>query len=144
MKLWRISNYADLSGIGGIKFAARWNSKGKPIIYATENPALAMLEILVHIDRLLLPDTYTLLEIQAGNHVKIEDIHDLKSNWYADENYTRSIGDKWLTVQTSAMLRVPSAVMPNSFNVLINPTHKDIERIKIIGIKKHALDFRLK
>lgn len=144
MILWRISNYADLSGIGGLKFPARWHSKGKPIVYAAENPALAMLEILVNSQRANLPDSYTLMTIEAPNSAQIENIFKLKLDWQFDENYTRDLGDKWLAGLTTPLLRVPSAVMPSSFNYLVNPSHKDAAQIKIVKHETHALDSRLR
>jgi RES domain-containing protein len=144
MILWRISNFNNLSGVGGLKFPARWHSKGKPIIYTAEHPALAMLEILVNSQRSNLPDSYTLLEIEAPNTAQIESISKLKSGWQFDENYTRALGDKWLTDVITPILRVPSTVMPRTFNYLINPLHKDSAQIKINKQENHALDSRLR
>jgi RES domain-containing protein len=144
MILWRISNYTDLSGVGGLKYAARWHSKGKPIIYAAEHPALAMLEILVNSQRTNLPDTYTLLEIEVPNTAMIDNVSGLKSGWQFDENYTRKIGDKWLASVSNPVLRVPSAIMPNAFNYLINPSQKSSALIAIIKIETHSLDPRLR
>jgi RES domain-containing protein len=144
MVLWRISNFTDLSGVGGLKYPARWHSKGKPIVYTAEHPALAMLEILVNSQRSNLPDTYTLLEIEAPNTAQIENISKLKSGWQFDENYTRALGDKWLADVMTPILRVPSTVMPRTFNYLINPSHKDSAQIEIINQDIHALDPRLR
>jgi RES domain-containing protein len=144
MILWRISNYADLSGVGGLRFPARWHNKGKPIVYAAEHPALAMLEILVNSNRTNLPDSFILLEIEAPTSISFENNTKLKSGWQFDENYTRVLGDKWLADETTAMLRVPSAVMPNSFNYLINPSHRDSSHIKIINHETHEFDLRLR
>jgi RES domain-containing protein len=63
MELWRISNYADLSGIGGVRAAGRWHSQGRRIVYLADHPSSALLEMLVHMDRDLIPSTYQLLRI---------------------------------------------------------------------------------
>jgi RES domain-containing protein len=144
MSLWRISNYADLSGLGGLKYPARWHNKGRPIVYTAEHPALAMLEILVHTDRSTLPDSYRLLEIEIGRGATMAEAFGLKTDWKTDEAHTREIGDKWLADQKSVLMKVPSAIVPNSFNILINPAHPDMDRIKIIRSDFHALDDRLK
>jgi RES domain-containing protein len=144
MKLWRISNDTDLSGIGGLKFAARWHSKGKAIVYTAEHPALALLEILVNGQQSNLPDTYTLLELEVPDATEIERISKLESGWHLDESYTRNLGDKWLASKATPLLRVPSAVMPRAFNYLINPSHKISEHIKIVGHDIHQTDQRLK
>lgn len=58
MELWRISNYADLSGEGGLRAAGRWHTRGKRIVYLTDHPASALLELLAHMDRDLIPSSY--------------------------------------------------------------------------------------
>ena len=55
MELWRISNYADLSGIGGLRAAGRWHSQGRRIVYLADHESSALLEMLVHMDRDLMP-----------------------------------------------------------------------------------------
>lgn len=144
MFLWRISNYADLSGVGGIRFSARWHSKGRPIVYTAEHPALAMLEILVNNQRANLPNTYRLLKIEAALTHLTDEVSKLKFGWQGDENYTRALGDKWLQEQASPLLRVPSAIMPHAFNYLINPEHQLSSEIKISKIEDHPFDIRLK
>lgn len=144
MVVWRISNYPDISGIGGLKFSARWHNKGAPIVYTAEHPALALLEVLVNSKRSDLPDGYKLLEILIPNHLKAGPMPFLKDGWQKDENYTRSVGDKWLRDQLAPIMRVPSVIMPNSFNYLINPEHPLFIEIKISKAENHTLDLRLK
>jgi RES domain-containing protein len=68
MILWRISNYADLLGIGGIEASARWHTAGRPIVYLAENPSSALLEILVHLeaDEEDRPDSYQILKVETA------------------------------------------------------------------------------
>jgi RES domain-containing protein len=63
MEIWRISNYAYLSGIGGVRAAGRWHSQGMRIVDLADHPSSALLEMLVHMDRDLIPPTYQLLRI---------------------------------------------------------------------------------
>src|ERR1700692_2672014 len=72
MEIWRISNYADLSGIGGVRAAGRWHSQGRRIVYLADHPSSALLEMLVHMDRDLIPPTYQLLRIDIPPDMKIE------------------------------------------------------------------------
>lgn len=144
MILWRISNYADLSGVGGVRFSARWHSKGRPIVYTAEHPALALLEILVNNQRANLPNTYQLLRIEAASTRLVDEVSKLKFGWQGDENYTRALGDKWLEDGTSPLMRVPSAIMPHAFNYLINPEHQKSSEIQISKIEDHPFDIRLK
>ena len=74
MELWRISNYADLSGVGGCRRPVD-GTRGKRIVYLADHPASALLEMLVHIDRDLIPATYRLLRIVASDTVAIGDRH---------------------------------------------------------------------
>ena len=72
MRLWRISNHADLSGEGGRVVGGRWHSRGRPVVYLAEHPALALVENIVHleIDPDDLPDTYQLIEVDLPDDVE--------------------------------------------------------------------------
>jgi RES domain-containing protein len=74
MELWRISNYTDLSGIGGMRAAGRWHSQGRRIVYLADHPSRALLEMLVHMDRDLIPTMYQLLRVVVPDDVGIEAI----------------------------------------------------------------------
>lgn len=94
MEIWRISNYADLSGIGGVRAAGRWHSQGRRIVYLADHPSSALLEMLVHMDRDLIPPTYQLLRIDIPPDMKIEVVtaSDLAGNWRTDTMTSREIG----------------------------------------------------
>ena len=148
MILWRISNYADLHGIGGLKASARWHTRGHRIVYLSSTPASALLEILVHleIEEDLLPRSYKLLEIQAPDDVAIERVDDpakLPKDWPKKLSVTRALGDQWLARNSSALLQVPSALVPHTSNFLLNPLHKDAGRIMIISVSQQRFDPRL-
>lgn len=107
MRAWRISNYADLSGLGGTFIAGRWHTEGQPIIYASEHPALAMLETLVRSDRLNLPAEFQLIAIDFPEN-GVEDVArdpvrpaDMKG----DEAWSRRRGDAWLRSKDSLRAR---------------------------------------
>jgi RES domain-containing protein len=146
--LWRISNYADLHGIGGLKASARWHTRGHRIVYLSSTPASALLEILVHleIEEEQLPRSYRLLEIQVPDDVAIERVEDwakLPKGWPKKLSVTRALGDQWLDRNSSALLQVPSALVPHTSNFLLNPLNKDAERIMIISVSREHLDRRL-
>jgi RES domain-containing protein len=70
VKLWRISNYSDLGGMGGLRNSGRWHNRGLPVVYLAESAALAMLEVLVHFSADAdddIPDNFQLLEIDYSN-----------------------------------------------------------------------------
>ncbi len=143
MHLWRISNYADLQGHGGLKYDARWHNKGRPIVYCAEHPAGALSEMLAHMDRSMVPDTYMLLKIMAPD--EIQPISAKISFDKLTENVatTRQIGDRWLAAGKSLLLRVPSAIVPDAYNVLINPLHPDAAKLKIVKRQHVPFDKRL-
>jgi RES domain-containing protein len=146
--VWRISNHQDLSGQGGLRAAARWHSAGRPIVYTASSPASAMLEIMVHLELSELenlPDSYQLLQIQVPDSLAIAEINSrsLNSNWRENLQTTRSIGDEWLRQFDSALLSVPSAIVPHTQNYLINPAHRDVKKIKIHAHGSYPFDFRL-
>ena len=144
--LWRISNYADLSGIGGLHVSGRWHSKGRPIIYTAEHPSGAMNEMLVNIAREDLPDNFQFLKIELTDDVLVEGIgpEHLPANWAQDRSVTRAFGDKWLAQQRGLALRVPSALVPETFNVLLNPAHPDAAKMRIVLTLKAGIDLRFR
>tara|TARA_B100000446_G_scaffold16724_4_gene14235 strand:- start:1240 stop:1686 length:447 start_codon:yes stop_codon:yes gene_type:complete len=147
MKLWRISNYADLKGIGGLKTGARWHNRGIPVVYLAESPALAMLEVLVHfeLDPSEVPDTYQLMEVEYSGRKGISrlDVSKLPDDWQEDLDSTRIAGDEWLVSLSSALLKVPSVIVPHSSNYLLNPRHPLASQAEIVGVKQHPYDYRL-
>ncbi|MFL0798454.1 MAG: RES family NAD+ phosphorylase [Cellvibrionaceae bacterium] len=147
MKLWRISNYADLKGIGGIKTSGRWHNKGIPVVYLAESPALAMLEVLVNFDLAPdeVPENYQLLEVEYNSRKGISRLNSdtLTDDWQEDPMLTKSIGDEWLSGLKGALLRVPSAVVPHSFNYLFNPRHEQAQHAEILAAQSHPYDRRL-
>lgn len=147
MILWRISNHATLDGQGGLKASGRWHTRGQPVVYCAPSPAAALLEILVHleIDVADLPTRYRLLRIEAAQEVSVERLapEALAESWREDLAVTRRLGDAWLGSGRSALLEVPSALVPETWNVLLNPAHPDHSRIRITTVSEHVLDPRL-
>ena len=144
MELWRISNYADLSGIGGLRAAGRWHSQGRRIVYLADHSSSALLEMLVHMDRDLMPTTYQLLRIVVPADTAIETIDvELPPDWRSQTLTSREIGDRWLDRSASALLRVPSAVSAKGNNYLLNPEHPDAAKIAVAEIIKAPFDPRL-
>jgi len=146
--LWRISNHADLTGRGGLRAGARWHSKGRQIVYCTEAPTGALLEALVHLEVESLdelPRTYQLLRIAFPARAAVEEVSfaALPSDWKRRTLLTRSIGDAWLAAGRTVALRVPSAVSPHAFNVLINPGLLAGTGIRIVAKSRHPFDTRL-
>jgi RES domain-containing protein len=143
--LWRISNFPSLEGVGGLLAPGRWHNAGRPILYAAETPAGALLEILAHLDLEDLPDDYQLIEIVGSEKASIETVEEALSpdNWRDDLATTRKIGDEWLASGRSLLLRVPSALAPLTSNWLINPRHEDVATARIARAIRFPPDERL-
>jgi RES domain-containing protein len=147
MILWRVSNYQSLDGVGGLYVSGRWHTKGHPVVYCTLNPATALLETLVHIeidseDR---PERFQVLRIEGPESLSIEKVEAdlLAPNWTVDMNATQAIGDHWLSEKHSLLLQVPSVLVPETWNVLVNPLHVEINLLKIIAMYEHPFESRL-
>lgn len=145
MILWRISNYTDLNGFGGLQANGRWHDTGHRVVYLADHPASCMLEMIVHIDLEFFPSTYQLLKVEVPDSVSTmdADIASFPSDWKTNEEYTHALGSKWLTQAPSALLSVPSALIDGGNNYLLNPLHPDAQLCKILEAKLHPLDARL-
>lgn len=147
MILWRISNHLSLAGDGGLRASGRWHARGRRAVYCAENPAAALIEILVHFEIEIrdLPARYRLLKLEVPDDVRVERVllDELPRDWPEKPEATRSIGDAWLATGSTALLTVPSAIVPETLNVLLNPAHQDAKRIVIVQASEHVIDPRL-
>ena len=147
LTLWRISNHADLTGAGGMIASARWHTAGRPVVYLAETPAGALLEVLVHLelDEAHRPATYQLLKIEAKDDLRSGevDLASVSQNWITNEAETQAKGDAWLRDGSTALLRVPSAIVPDTWNWLLNPRHPEASRLRIMAARNNAFDPRL-
>jgi RES domain-containing protein len=111
---------------------ARWNSRGRHIIYAAEHYATALLEKAAQLNSLKLPRTLVFVRIDVPEDVSVEDVRpeDL-AGWDSDsKNVSRAFGDRWYDEQRSAVLLVPSLAAPGiERNVLINQRHPQFGRL---------------
>ena len=147
MRLWRISNHASLSGDGGLHASGRWHARGRRVVYLADHPAAALLEVMVHleIDAEDLPTHYQLLGVEVPDDVASDELDEstLPAAWRERVAETRARGDDWLRAATASLLRVPSAIVPESANYLLNPAHADATRIGIASTRRAAFDPRL-
>lgn len=127
--------------------AARWNSNGCFMLYTASTRALACLENMVHRRSIGADDLFrvTLIKIPDDLEVKRIDKRTLPANWQEYINYTscQSIGDAWLKENKTAVLQVPSAIITEEYNYLINPQHPDFVRIQVHSIEHFTFDERL-
>lgn len=143
MIFWRISAFSDLSGRGGLFASGRWHHAGRQVVYLTETPAAAMLEVLVHleVDPEDVPDSLKLLRVQIPDNASTRTITELPDQWEDVVSHTRSLGDTWLAEGQSLLLSVPSAIMPHTNNVLFNPLHPEATQATL-SVETLRLDHR--
>jgi RES domain-containing protein len=126
------------SGEGARRYGGRWNSPGIAIVFTAQSLALAALEILVHVDSEKLLAKYLAIPVTIEEnlviHLDASEELNLPRNWHAQpaSMATRHLGDKWAREGNSAVLRVPSAVIPSESNFLLNPAHADFNKL-IVG-----------
>ena len=153
--VWRVATDTrfyeadDLTGAGAKATGGRWNEPGVGLVYASETRALACLETVVHLKAGSLPLNRYLVEIAIPDEVwtsaEIRDAADLPVGWEAEPAGRASIqfGSEWVRTLRSALLVVPSAIVPEETNVLINPAHADSRRIGARNIRRWLYDPRL-
>lgn len=131
-----------------MRSSGRWHTAGHRIVYLAETPSGAMLEILAHLEIGLnddIPQNYQILKVHAEKENIGFDIPiaDLGKVWANRLDLTRAIGDTWLREKKSALLRVPSAIMPETWNWLLNPLHTEAASVKVILATSYPYDARL-
>lgn len=148
--LWRLvtARFADtaFSGEGARLYGGRWNRKGVPMVYTAASQSLAMLEILVQDEPLRA--RYVMIPATLPKRFKTEQIElaELPAQWNAPANraHLQALGSDWITRGSSAVLAVPSAVIPAELNYLINPRHPDFAKIEIGPPQEFVTDLRLR
>ncbi len=140
MRVWRLTRKqhldAALTGEGARRFGGRWNGRGVPIVYASESLELALLEALVHIDVEVLPRDYWQVSFDVPDGLIAKPPPRLPKGWDALPPYrpgVQKIGDAWAKSGGSLALRVPASVLPERFNVLLNPAHPDIGQVREVS-----------
>ena len=144
--VWRVANerYPPLDGEGARLAGGRWNSPGRPAVYTSESLALCLAESLVHITGSL-PISYVRFKIEIPDDAtEYVDLTKLKSGWKEDLIYTRRIGDRWLRDRRSLALAVPSVVLAESINVILNPLHPRGAELRVIDQQPFTFDPRLR
>ncbi len=148
MLVYRIANCRyinDLSGKGAAMYGGRWNSKDVYMLYTAESAALALLETIVHIGRI--PEQgFCMITIQLpDDKIEITDIDKLPANWHKNPapDGLKMIGDNFITASKKLTMKVPSVIMPEGYNLLINTHHHEFKKVKIINSRTLTIDDRL-
>lgn len=154
MKVYRVEREkylnTTLSGTGAsMSKGYRWNSLNTKVVYTAESRALATLEVSVHLDLAEdLPNDRFYIEIEIPDNIAIQEvkIEDLPADWDSKPPNitTQIIGDDFVLENGAAILKVPSSIIPQEYNYLINPDHPDAKKIKIATKTAMEFDSRFK
>lgn len=138
-----------IAGTGGLYSAGRWHSAGKRVVYVSQNLSLAAHEIIVHypqrkhglkfvMSEIKIPDTLVMALVAFG-------VKTLPAGWDSQppRHASQAIGDSWLRAKASAVLEVPSVIIPGEFNYLLDPDHPDFRAIKAGDPRPFSFDPRL-
>lgn len=149
MRVYRItkSQYVtDFSGRGAATFGGRWNSKGTYILYTAASLSLAMLETVVHLSETAATSMYlaACLELPLNN-VEIWTPEDLPERWrdYPSLEVLKNIGDDFVRRNDALALKLPSVIIPEESNYLVNPRHQQFNEIKLVYSRDLSFDTRL-
>jgi RES domain-containing protein len=128
-------------------FGGRWNHRGTRVVYTSSSLSLAALETLAHFDEEEGPDALVAIPADMPDDVPITriKISELASNWRttpAPESLAE-IGTRWTMARHSLVLAVPSAIIPQELNYLLNPLHPQVKRIRVGRPKPFSFDPRL-
>jgi len=148
MRVYRITLAKYSRSLHASGMPARWNSKDVRMIYTAASRALACLENLVHRNALGLDQLFRTMVIDIPDDLVIKRINSnsLPLAWqaFANYQYTQKLGDAWIAGRKSAVLQVPSALIPQEFNYLINPDHPDFKKIRLVATESFVFDPRIK
>lgn len=151
MLVWRIVKATHAasppSGEGARLVGGRWNSRGVAVVYASSSLALAALEAYVHVDVDLEPldRVAVALEIPPGMKVERLSMRKLPADWarYPAPESLRAFGDAWAKRAACAILRVPSVIVPEEDNFMLNPGHPDLDKVRVVRQRPFRFDPRL-
>jgi len=145
--VWRFTQHLALDGRGGLFASARWHTRGHEILYCAPNSATALLEVLVNsgVRDAEAFGGFHFLKLDVPDEIRTERIDEgqLPADWSQHLELTRARGDQWLREERSVALQVPSVLVPETYNVLINPRHAEAARITRLASFPYPLDPRL-
>ncbi len=150
--VWRLTQpefAAELNGEGNTITGARWNSPGRGVVYGSFNLSLCVLESFAHLPPLLrinLPEMAAVrIEVPDEASRLDIDLADLPSDLIGEEaeERCRQLGDGWLTVQEHLICTIPSIIVPQERNIMIDPAHRLMAKVKIVSMERFRFDPRL-
>ena len=151
MRVWRLCQALHakklLGGEGSVHASGRWHLQGTRIVYTSATLSLATLEVSIHVNRAYAPPDLVAVEVELPDSLEIESLSlsRLPAAWDAHPApaAVQELGRRWVASRRSAVLAVPSAVIPSEHNYLLNPAHPGFSRVRVVGRTPFSLDSRL-
>lgn len=145
MRIYRLSQYPSIDGMGGMYASGRWHTVGRRVLYAAEHPALALVEVLAHLqippDRM--PTTFRMVTIEVAAGAIVSPSPPLPPNWSSNEPTSQTIGNEWLDSTQGLLLPVPSALVSGT-NYVVNAGHPQAEsHLRVVSDEPFWFDRRL-
>jgi RES domain-containing protein len=150
MLVYRISSpkyIEDLSGAGSKQYGARWNDKGVAMVYFAESRAMAVMEVLVHLRPEDIDKDFILAEFEiSDDSILTINISDLPENWKEESEVEtlKEIGNKFIKENKFLIMKVPSVIIEEDYNLVFNPNHPHAHKIKLIEKRIFKFDVRFK
>jgi len=150
MFVYRIAKkeHATLDGMGGMFGPGRWHEKGNLVIYTSEHASLAAWEKIVHAASFEnLPKNLLLVKIEIPDRIEIQSVPQkvLVKGWdcFPFISETVNFGTSFLRKKEHLALKIPSVIIPDEYNVILNPLHPDIQACKVINTTQFIFDMRI-
>ncbi len=141
------AKHADtaFSGEGARLVGGRWNLPGTPLVYSSEALSLAALETFVHLQPVDRRIRYVWFRVTIPTNVSVDELTSLPGSWRESppSEATQAAGTAWTKRASSAVLRVPSILVPGEYNLLLNPQHSQFRRLRISKPEPFDFDGRL-
>jgi RES domain-containing protein len=147
MRVWRLSQHPDWDGKGALLASGRWHRRGTPVVYTSGTLSLALLELFVNLDPSTAPAELLMRAGEIPDTMAIERVQprSLPADWRKHPAPTALAerGTAWARDGTSAVLAVPSAIVPQEWNYLLNPLHPDFGSIRLLPPAPFEIDPRM-
>lgn len=147
MKVYRISKcefISDLQGTGAAMYPGRWHSKGTYVLYTAATPSLAMLESVVHISNIAVASYCMICFSVPEDKIQSITAPELPANWFVNPppDALKQVGDTFIKENKFLALQLPSAIMPEENNFLLNPYHSDFKKVSVVYNRNVPIDER--
>jgi RES domain-containing protein len=149
VRVWRIASraHAEFDGEGARRYGSRWTPRGIPVVFASATLSLAALERFVHTDPDLEPMDLVAIPVDISDDLATEsvNVNTLPRDWRAfpAPHALAAIGESWFRTSRTAVLQVPSVIIPHERNFVLNPTHREFERLSIGRSEPFSFDPRM-